>query len=572
MFLAPKKGPKKYRLVVDLRIVNLGLRSPKFKFEKVEDFIGLVGRGWYLFTLDLVEGYFHQRLNDEAKKWTGWVVRNQETRQLDWYRIEVLPFGISLAPSHFTQLVKCTMRRWRREGIVCMGYIDDWIFAAPTKEEALSLRGKIAKEMAELGWVRHLEKGQWEPMQRVEYLGLIIDSVAGRWYVPQEKINQLKALASTVLERDRVSVRLAARVAGKIMSMSRAVPLAKLCLRETFQDLLEQGVYGERNWEREISLSQDARDDLEFVAGQISSNLGAPLWREERFEVVTLDVTLEAWGGHLDAAHGLPGAGGNFCEAESALPIHMKESLAVLYTLRTYERVLKGKNILIRTDNMWVYWYLRKLGGNGRGWQRAIMNLTKEVYAWALQNDARICAAEWIPSEENVQADAISRFIDHGNWAVEQWVFQLAEDQWGPHSVDRMAAAENKKCLRFNAWRLCPGCEAVNCFTQDWRGENNWVAPPLGMILRVLRLIVEQEVEATLFIPTWDAPWRPLLEEIALDRVRLGRKVGECVKTVSNEGKEVLKNPLWEFELVRVHGGRARERWRSKSCVTVQSP
>ena len=63
--------------------------------------------------------------------------------------------------------------------ITCTGYFDDWIFAARTEEEALMLREKIRKEMEELGWVRAIEKGQWNPSQEVEYLGFLINTKEG---------------------------------------------------------------------------------------------------------------------------------------------------------------------------------------------------------------------------------------------------------------------------------------------------------------------------------------------------------------------------------------------------------
>ena len=42
MFLVLKKRLKIYKLIVDLLIVNLKLRSSKFKFNKVKDFIRLI--------------------------------------------------------------------------------------------------------------------------------------------------------------------------------------------------------------------------------------------------------------------------------------------------------------------------------------------------------------------------------------------------------------------------------------------------------------------------------------------------------------------------------------------------
>ena len=67
VFTVPKPGPKRFRLVVDMRRLNEGLEVRKFKFERVEEFVNLLGRGWYMFTMDLAEGYFHQLLEEETR-------------------------------------------------------------------------------------------------------------------------------------------------------------------------------------------------------------------------------------------------------------------------------------------------------------------------------------------------------------------------------------------------------------------------------------------------------------------------------------------------------------------------
>ena len=558
VFLTKKKGPKKWRLVVDMREVNKGIVAPKFKYEKLEDFARLLRRNYFLFTLDLKEGYFHQRLAPEAAEWCGAVLRDQDTGELVWLRYNVLPFGLSLSPWHFSMLVKATFNYWRKEGIVCMAYLDDWVFGAPSLEEALRLRDRIEQDMEAFGWIRHREKGCWMPAQRVEYLGVVLDTVSGRWYVPEEKIQQLIRLATPILEEKEVTVRRIAKVVGKVISMSRALPLAKLYVRETFQEFIEFGLYERGGWLEKMRLQGEALEDLRLCIRMVRLAQGAPMWRPVRKVAVYADATLDGWGGYI---HGRERdvAGGEFGKREVGLPIHMKEGLAVLWTLRTFEKELRGRNIVVFTDNMWVYWYLRNLGGNGRGWQREMTNVTKEVYAWAMLNDASIVTANWIPSELNVVADEASRVIDHGNWSVNKEVFEIAEQHWGPHSVDRMATNVNTKCPRFNAWRSCPGVEAIDCLAQDWKGENNWVVPPLGMIPVILRFILEEGAEATILVPTWNAPWKPLLLAMELETVVLKGSAEKLFKRGSNGGEEVFKNKAWRFQLTRVSGVRGRQ-------------
>lgn len=64
-------------------------------------------------------------------------------------------------------------------------------------------------------------------------------------------------------------------------------------------------------------------------------------------------------------------------------------------------------------------------------------------------------------------------------------------EQMGELTVDCFASVENAALERFNSVRWCPGLEGVNCFTQDWKGELNYLCPPLGLVLRALTHLEE---------------------------------------------------------------------------------
>jgi hypothetical protein len=557
VFLVPKSGPKKYRLVVDMRQPNLGLFPPTFKMDRLEEFVRYAGKDWWGFTLDLREGYFHQLLSERAKRWVGAVFRDGEGK-LHWYQYQVIPFGLNLSPVHFTELVKVLLKKWRRAGILCMGYIDDLAFAARSRGEALRLRSRVMRDLTRLGWKRHPEKGQWEPAQSFEYLGLIVDFKEGRWRVPERKAAALRQSLQSAVGGARISIRQLACILGKILSLQRALPLAKLYSRETFNAIFDEGVYFHNNWAKMVVLPLAAREDLGRVLAMVEGSLGAPLWRSPVLQIiqVTSDASGMAWGGHLSAEMGLQPAGGAIKEHMMDMGIEIKEAVALLYTLRSYVAVLRGRAIVIRTDNMWLAAYLRNEGGCGSVHQRNLSRMVREIFLWCLQNEVLIVDVQWLPTDLNVLADEMSRVVDHGNWAVLPWVFSRAEQLWGPHTVDRMASSENAKCRRFNSWRFCPGTEAINTFTEDWSGENSWVAPPLSMIGLVLDHIAKCRAMATLFIPNWRKVWSSLLKEMQVGALAFEEPPGDLAVPEANGGREVLKNPLWRFMLVRVDGSR----------------
>ena len=74
---------------------------------------------------------------------------------------------------------------------------------------------------------------------------------------------------------------------------------------------------------------------------------------------------------------------------------------------------------------------------------------------------------------------------------------------WGPHSVDRFANHSNKKLSRFNSKYWNPGTEAVDAFTQDWHGENNWIVPPILYVARAIKHLIHCKSKGTLIVPKW---------------------------------------------------------------------
>jgi len=80
---------------------------------------------------------------------------------------------------------------------------------------------------------------------------------------------------------------------------------------------------------------------------------------------------------------------------------------------------------------------------------------------------------QWIPREENNQADYISKLVDFDDWGVNTAIFEFIDSMWGPHTIDRFADCYNTKLRRSNSRYWNPGTEAVDGFVYDWSEENN---------------------------------------------------------------------------------------------------
>lgn len=91
--------------------------------------------------------------------------------------------------------------------------------------------------------------------------------------------------------------------------------------------------------------------------------------------------------------------------------------------------------------------------------------------------------AVWVPRDLNVRADFLSHaaeYPDHG-YSLHQALFQLLDEEWGPHTVDRFATASNRLLPRFCSRFFHPEAMWTDALSVAWSGEVNWVFPPVDL-------------------------------------------------------------------------------------------
>ena len=122
---------------------------------------------------------------------------------------------------------------------------------------------------------------------------------------------------------------------------------------------------------------------------------------------------------------------------------------------------------------------------------------------------------QWIPRESNTQADNLSKMTmlrDTDQWEVTDSLFTYLDQNWGPHTVDRFASNRNSKCAKFNSRNWCTGTQSADAFSASWRYENNWLVPPIKLVLKVLNKLQKEHANGTLVVPKWkSAPYWPVL-------------------------------------------------------------
>ena len=78
-------------------------------------------------------------------------------------------------------------------------YFDDMLLMSQTIEELLISRDTVIFLLTHLGFVINLKKSMLNPVQKIEFLGLEIDSVAMKLSLPQRKVEKIVQMSQNAL-------------------------------------------------------------------------------------------------------------------------------------------------------------------------------------------------------------------------------------------------------------------------------------------------------------------------------------------------------------------------------------
>ena len=183
-----------------------------------------------------------------------------------------------------------------------------------------------------------------------------------------------------------------------------------------------------------------------------------------------------------------------------------RELKGVALALQAFAPKIENKCVKVYTDNKGVEAILQK-----GSMKLELQNLSVQIAAFCRAFRIKL-QVQWVPRDENSEADALSREIDFDDWGVSHEFFSFMNQLWGPYSVDRFADNFNANLPIFNSKYWCPNTSHVDAFSVSWRYENNWLVPPITLIGRAVKHVRASSARATLVVPDWpSAPFWPLL-------------------------------------------------------------
>lgn len=102
-----------------------------------------------------------------------------------------MPNGLASAPLYFTKLLKPAYSTLRSEGYLNVGYIDDCYLQGSSAVESCNNIEAARKLFESLGFVVNYEKSVLNPVQKIVFLGFVLDSMNMRVYLSTNKAEKL---------------------------------------------------------------------------------------------------------------------------------------------------------------------------------------------------------------------------------------------------------------------------------------------------------------------------------------------------------------------------------------------
>lgn len=509
LFFVPKPDGS-IRPIINLQPLNAFLKYSHFKMEGLFLLKDIVRVNDFVAKIDMKDAYFGIRIARRHRKFLAF----------EWdgklYQYRALPFGLSPAPYVYSKIMRPVAAFLRRMGMRLVVYLDDWLFLNGT---SVGLVRDITFALAvfrSLGVLVNHQKSVLTPQQRIEFLGLVLDTRTWSLSIPESKQERILSQCRKLVTKRSASCVALAELLGRLNSVALACLPVPLFSRR-LQCLLARATSSDPFFQGSVKFTDETREDIMWWSENLRRVNGRRLLPLPPAFTLTTDASKLGWGAWCKSGS----TGGRWSTAESRCHINQLELQACFFGLKTFSGHLHDVHVRLRIDNTTAIAYINRLGGTTN---RDLSELARSIWQWAWSRRLHL-SAEHIPGTENVLADEESRvFRCSAEWRLRRSVVRRIFAHWGQCSHDLFATRLNAQVELFFSLRPDPEAAGIDAFAQSWAGLTAYAFPPFSQIGRVVQKALQEDAELLLIAPVWPAQaWFPLLLAYARRAPRLLR-------------------------------------------------
>ena len=426
-----EKASGGWRPVIDRSHLNDLVQLTSFKVETVASVLLSVREGDFLPSLDLKDAYFQIPIHRSSRKLLRF------TSEGTVYQFRALCFGLSTAPQVFTRVFVVVSAWAHTHGIRLLCYLNDWLFLS-SEREAKQVQSLLSL-CRTLGIVINEKKSDLVPSRTAKYLGMTIDTEAGKVFPSLARVEKFLMVAESFCTMDAPPAQLWRVILGHMASLERLVPHGRLRMRSLQWHL-------KAHWSSEsdppslpVPLPREVRRDMSWwmvrnhlLTGVRFGTLAPDLY-------LYSDASSSGWGAHLLDQR----VSGVWSDQEKVLHINLLEMKALFLGLQAFREDVIGHHVTAMCDNSTVVAYVNKQGGTV---SRALCLLTSRLLRWTESFDVHL-DVRYLPGQDNVLADVLSRRrqVVGTEWSLHPQVARSLLRVWGNPSIDLFVTCLNAK-------------------------------------------------------------------------------------------------------------------------------
>lgn len=203
------------------RSLNSYIGNAPFKFEGIDDVLLQSSFGSHYAIVDIKAVYRHVPVYPPHRQLQSF--RWQFTGEPERYFIDnFLCFGLSNGPEIFHRISSVIARKVRFYGYKIVSNLDDFLVICQTAEEGRKVQSCLIRLLVRLGFSIKWEKVTG-PTTRIQFLGLIIDSIKQRLELPREKMQALNLLCRLMKKKEKVTKHELQKLVGHMSFAGKAM-------------------------------------------------------------------------------------------------------------------------------------------------------------------------------------------------------------------------------------------------------------------------------------------------------------------------------------------------------------
>jgi hypothetical protein len=285
-------------------------------------------------------------------------------------------------------------------------FLDDGISGHPTKCDAIAASQIQQKDLKSAGLTENSQKCDWNPRQKGEWLGTLINTVDMRFEITPSKITKTKSLVTKIIDSKSATYRDIARVAGFVISLSLAIgPATRLFTRQMYLCIMQR-----TSWNDTVRINSCLQNELRFWCDNIDGFQGYCIKEPvATCPAVYTDASDMGYGGYTvtlgtHVAHGL------WDPQDRLQSFTYRELKAILLVIQSLQHILEHKKVKVFTDNQST----TRIVCSGST-KPVLQDIAVQLYNVCVKNKI-ILLCEWIPRAQNTYHIRLIKSVESLIW------------------------------------------------------------------------------------------------------------------------------------------------------------